>query len=170
MNSQRNSSSDNDNDAGAPMPDFRAPNIRLQTIAPALGVVDRSPDYLEYDTRGRGVVVTLFANSGVAYLMGIAGGGLYGFRQGLLSTPSHRFRVQLNSVLNHCGRYGSRAGNTVGVFAVLYSLYEGLADHVRVVALCCLTFSPLSAPGRHLLANHFLRLFFSSSFHPFSPT
>jgi hypothetical protein len=132
MSSQKSSDDDHVVGAGAPMPDFRAPNLRLQTIAPALGVVDRAPpDYLEYDTKGRGVVVTLFANSGVAYLMGIAGGGIYGFRQGLLATPSHRFRVQLNSVLNHCGRYGSRAGNTIGVFAVLYSLYEGLADHVR---------------------------------------
>jgi hypothetical protein len=33
--------------------------------------------------------------------------------------------------LNHSGRYGSRAGNTLGVFSVLYSLYEGLFDYVR---------------------------------------
>lgn len=80
----------NDEDAGTPLPDFRAANIQLQTVAPALGVTGgtRSPDYLEYDTKGRGVVVTLFANSGVAYLMGIAGGGAYGFRHGLASTPS----------------------------------------------------------------------------------
>jgi Tim17/Tim22/Tim23/Pmp24 family len=131
------SKSNDDHDAGAPLPDFRASSIQLQTIAPALGVTGgalqhQKPDYLEYDAGGRGIIVTMFANAGMAYLMGIGGGGLYGFRQGLAATPSNRFRVQLNSVLNHTGRYGSRAGNTLGVFAVLYSLYEGLADHVRL--------------------------------------
>lgn len=128
-----NSRSD-EQDAGAPLPDFRASNIQLQTIAPALGVTggQYKPDYLEYDGGGRGIMVTMFANAGMAYLMGIGGGGMYGFRQGLAATPSNRFRVKLNSVLNHCGRYGSRAGNTLGVFSVLYSLYEGLADHVSI--------------------------------------
>ena len=128
------SSSSSSADAGAPLPDFRAArDIQLHTIAPALGVTTTTtttPDYLEYDPKGRGIVSTMFANAGMAYLLGIATGGAYGFRQGLAATPSSRFRVQLNSILNHCGRYGSRAGNTVGVFAVLYSLYEGLADRV----------------------------------------
>jgi import inner membrane translocase subunit TIM23 len=101
-------------------------------VAPALGVtgVYNKPDYLEYDAGGRGIMVTMFANAGMSYLMGITAGGMYGFRQGLAATPSNRFRVQLNSILNHCGRYGSKAGNTLGVYAVMYSLYEGLADHV----------------------------------------
>jgi Tim17/Tim22/Tim23/Pmp24 family len=132
MNSRSNSI-DSD-DAGAPMPDFRTTNIQLQTIAPALGVPSlqqHRPDYLEYDTGGRGIVVTLFANTGLAYVVGTAAGGIYGFRHGLAATPSNRFKVQLNSVLNHSGRYGSRAGNTLGVFSVLYSLYEGLFDYVR---------------------------------------
>jgi Tim17/Tim22/Tim23/Pmp24 family len=131
MNSRSSSDSD---DVGAPLPDFRASNIQLQTIAPALGVPSipqHRPDYLEYDTGGRGVIVTMFANTGLAYLIGTGAGGIYGFRHGLAATPSTRFRVQLNSVLNHSGRYGSRAGNTLGVFSVLYSLYEGLFDYVR---------------------------------------
>lgn len=128
-----NNSDNDDSSVGSPLPNFNAAGIQLQTIAPALGVSNNNaaPDYLDYDKGGRGVMVTLFANSGVAYLMGITGGGLYGLREGLASTPSNRFRVQLNSVLNHCGRHGSRVGNTMGVFAVLYSLYEGLADYVR---------------------------------------
>jgi Tim17/Tim22/Tim23/Pmp24 family len=139
------SSSDNENssndDLGAPLPNFgSARSIQLQTIAPALGVPQAqlglpgqhaaTPDYLDYDPKGRGIV-TMFANAGCAYLLGITGGGMYGFKSGLQATPSTRFRVQLNSVLNHCGRYGSRAGNTMGVFAVLYSFYEGMADQVR---------------------------------------
>jgi hypothetical protein len=126
------STSGDDSDAGAPLPDFRTTGLQLQTIAPALGVPTQQaqPDYLDYDPKGRGIVVTMFANSGMAYLLGIGGGGVYGFRQGLASTPSNRFRVQLNSILNHSGRYGSRAGNTLGVFAVFYSIFEGLADQV----------------------------------------
>ena len=58
--------------------------------------------------------------------------GLYGLQRGIVSTPSSKFKVKLNSVLNHSGRYGSRVGNTLGVFAVLYSLYEGLGDTVSV--------------------------------------
>jgi import inner membrane translocase subunit TIM23 len=126
--------SDDHSDAGAPLPDFRAAGIQLQTVAPAMGVltpsINNTPDYLDYDTKGRGIVVTMFSNAGVSYLLGVSTGGLYGFYQGVKSTPSTRFRVQLNSILNHCGRYGSRAGNTIGVFSVLYSLYEGLADQV----------------------------------------
>jgi hypothetical protein len=125
-------SKDFEGDAGAPLPDMTARNISMDTIAPALGVKSRQaqPDYLDYDQKGRGVVVSMFANAGVAYLMGICGGGAYGLQRGIASTPSSKFKVQLNSVLNHCGRYGSKAGNTFGVFAVLYSLYEGLGDQV----------------------------------------
>jgi hypothetical protein len=72
----------------------------------------------------------MFANAGVSYLLGIAGGGMYGFQKGISSTPSSKFKVQVNSVLNHCGRYGSKAGNSMGVFAVMYSLYEGVFDQV----------------------------------------
>jgi hypothetical protein len=96
-------SKDFEGDAGAPLPDMTARNISMDTIAPALGVKSRQaqPDYLDY-----------------------------GLQRGIASTPSSKFKVQLNSVLNHCGRYGSKAGNTFGVFAVLYSLYEGLGDQV----------------------------------------
>mmetsp|Transcript_19181 Transcript_19181/g.54451 ORF Transcript_19181/g.54451 Transcript_19181/m.54451 type:complete len:193 (-) Transcript_19181:164-742(-) len=125
---------DFENDAGAPLPDLSARNISLDTIAPALGVQSskNQPDYLDYDQKGRGVVVTMFANAGLAYLLGTTAGGVYGFRQGLASTPSTKFRVRLNSVLNGMGKFGSRAGNTVGVFAVMYSLYEGLGDHFEL--------------------------------------
>ena len=130
-------STGDDNDVGAPLPDFRTTGLQLKTVAPAFGVATQQPDYLDYDPKGRGIIVTMFANSGVAYLMGIAGGGIYGLRSGLAATPSNRFRVQLNSVLNHSGRYGSRAGNTLGVFAIFYSFFEGIADQVRGATVQC---------------------------------
>jgi hypothetical protein len=68
-------------DAGAPLPDFSgARNISLTTVAPALGVGSQQgqqPDYLDFDQKGRGVVVTMFANAGLCYLVGIGGGGEY---------------------------------------------------------------------------------------------
>ncbi len=137
----------NDSSGGgsiAPLPDFNASNIRLSTVAPAFGIPSsslsagpgaarlssRQPDYLDYDQKGRGVVSTMFTNSGISYVLGVSLGGLYGLREGLMKTPSSRWKVKLNSVLNHCGRHGSGLGNMMGSTAILYSLYEGIADTV----------------------------------------
>jgi len=120
--------------AGSPLPDFSASNIQLSTVAPAFGIHDlpstgvSQPDYLDYDQTGRGLVSTMFTNSGVSYMLGVSLGGMYGLREGLAKTPSSRWKVKLNSVLNHCGRNGSAVGNMMGATAILYSLYEGLAD------------------------------------------
>lgn len=120
-------------DAGAPLPDFSARSISLDTVAPSLGIQSQraQPDYLDYDQKGRGLTVTLFANTGVNYLLGTTIGGLFGLQKGIRSTPSSKFKIQVNSILNNCGRYGSKIGNSFGVFAVLYSLYEGVGDKVR---------------------------------------
>jgi hypothetical protein len=125
-----NSNDNDDENVGTPIPSFNASSIQLRTIAPALGIHSGTPDYLDYDPHGRGIVVTMFANAGMSYMVGTFGGGAYGVWRGRQATPSQRWRVQLNSILNHSGRYGSRTGNAVGVIAVLYSLYEGLADNV----------------------------------------
>ena len=118
------------------MPNLSAPGIHLSTVAPALGVpTNRQPDYLDYDQKGRGIVVTMFANAGMSYCLGIGLGGAYGIREGMIRSPSSRARVKLNSVLNHSGRFGSRVGNALGVVSILYSLYEGAADHVSPVHL-----------------------------------
>merc|ERR1712238_226091 len=77
-------------------------------------------------------MVTMFANTGAAYLIGIGAGGAYGLREGLANTPSSRFKVRLNSVLNHCGRHGSRVSSVFGVVSLVYSLYEGLADNYEL--------------------------------------
>ena len=140
-------SSDMSNDNGdyqdrginVPLPSFDTSSIKLTTVAPALGAYNgndyyntNTPDYLDYDTKGRGLVTIMFANTGLSYLLGIGLGGLYGLNEGLKHTPSHRFRIKLNSVLNHCSRHGSRLGNTFGVLSVFYSLYEGAADALHL--------------------------------------
>ena len=117
-------------ETGAPLPNFNT-NIQLATIAPVYGIQSQQqPDYLDYDQKGRGIVSTMFTNSGISYLGGVIVGGVYGLQEGLRNTPSSRWKVKLNSVLNHCGRYGSQVGNMMGATAILYSLYEGLADSV----------------------------------------
>ena len=129
-------STDFEDDAGAhkPIPSFDASNIKLSTIG--IGNSNNydldTPDYLVLDgeTSGRGLMSTMFANAGLSYLIGTAGGGMYGLSEGLKNTPSHRFRVKLNSVLNHCSRHGSRVGNMLGVWSVMYSFYEHFADQV----------------------------------------
>lgn len=146
--------SNDESDAGAPLPDFSASRaIQLQTIAPALGIQAAKPDYLDYDPKGRGIFTTMCANAGVAYLIGTSAGGVYGFRQGLAATPSSRLRVQVNSILNHCGRYGSRAGNAMGIYAIFYSLFEGMADKVSALSInlqnsdvSCFPWSPFWFP------------------------
>mmetsp|Transcript_8785 Transcript_8785/g.13111 ORF Transcript_8785/g.13111 Transcript_8785/m.13111 type:complete len:176 (-) Transcript_8785:112-639(-) len=119
-----------DEGAKRPIPSFDTSSIKLSTLG--IGdTEDSMPDYLEYDTSGRGLMQTMFANAGLSYLLGTLGGGIYGFNEGLKHTPSHRFRVKLNSVLNHCSRHGSRFGNMLGVWSVMYSFYENFADQVR---------------------------------------
>jgi len=131
---------DDDDSSNVPLPDFNASNIQLSTVAPAFGIPSsslptastRQPDYLDYDQNGRGLVSTMFTNSGVSYMIGVTFGGLYGLREGLAKTPSSRWKVKLNSVLNHCGRHGSAVGNMLGATSILYSLYEGLADNLEI--------------------------------------
>lgn len=122
-----------DEGASRPVPSFDASQIKLTTIAPALGVADdNTPDYLEYNAQGRGFMTTMFANAGVSYGLGTIGGGLYGLNEGLQNTPSHRFRVKLNSVLNHCSRHGSRVGNMAGCLSIFYSFYEWTSDQLEI--------------------------------------
>jgi hypothetical protein len=160
---------DDHNDGGGggvtPLPDFNASNIRLSTVAPAFGIPSsslsagpgsahlpsgRQPDYLDYDQEGRGIVSTMFTNSGISYLLGVSLGGLYGLREGLYRTPSSRWKVKLNSVLNHCGRHGSGLGNMMGSTAILYSLYEGVADTVSIMCRSADAFLPYLSPRIYL--------------------
>ena len=122
--------SDSHIETGAPLPNFTS-NIQLSTIAPAYGIQSQQqPDYIDYDQKGRGITSIMFTNAGISYLGGVIAGGVYGLQEGLRNTPSSRFKVKLNSVLNHTGKYGSQVGNMMGATAILYSLYEGLADAV----------------------------------------
>jgi hypothetical protein len=78
-------SSYDDKDNVSPLPDFNASRIQLSTVAPAFGIsssslrspstTHRQPDYLDYDQKGRGIVSTMFTNSGISYMLGVTIGG-----------------------------------------------------------------------------------------------
>jgi import inner membrane translocase subunit TIM23 len=85
---------------------------------------DDEPDYLEYDFRGRPYHEKLFFNSGVAYTVGSIGGMVFGGLRGLSQAPSSKMRVKMNGLFNGAGKYGSRAGNAMGVLALFYTSTE----------------------------------------------
>lgn len=89
----------------------------------------RQEEYLSYQKRGwfeRATYAT-----GVCYMAGIGLGGARGFFSGLANSPSPRFRVRVNSVLNGAGR-GARLGNSLGVVALFFTCFETAFDYAEV--------------------------------------
>lgn len=75
--------------------------------------------FLSYERRGLWGQAAY--NVGYSYFSGIAVGGSIGFVRGLRTSPNAHPRVLLNSVLNGSGKFGARAGNALGVLAMLYT-------------------------------------------------
>ena len=75
---------------------------------------DSSVDYLDYDIKGRPTHERMFGYSGSMFLTGLVAGGVYGAQNGLRSSPSKKFWIKLNSLMNGAGRYGSKCGNNMG--------------------------------------------------------
>merc|ERR1712046_193327 len=63
-------------------------------------------------------------NTGIVYLGASAMGATYGLHRGFKESPSMSRRILLNSVLNGASRHGGRAGNAVGVLALMYSSFN----------------------------------------------
>lgn len=155
MSSSNSDTEFQDEGASKPIPSFNTSGISLSTIAGPAATNSSGPDYdydyLDYDQK-RSLTPVMFGNAGVAYLLGITTGGLYGLSDGLKNTPSHRFRVRLNSVLNQCSRHGSRTGNMLGSLSVLYSLYEYAADSFEIDRYTSAITSSSVPPGPPLAA------------------
>uniref|UniRef100_A0A7S2QVE9 Mitochondrial import inner membrane translocase subunit TIM23 n=1 Tax=Triparma pacifica TaxID=91992 RepID=A0A7S2QVE9_9STRA len=103
--------------------------IDLRRVA---GGITSEPEYLDYDIKGRGWWDRTVSSTGWGYLIGTGVGGIYGVKTGMSSVPNSRFKVKVNALLNHSGRYGSRVGNAVGCVALLYSLFEGASEKLDV--------------------------------------
>lgn len=125
-------------DPSKPNPNVQLPaygnlnGISVGQVSPIFGVSNgNGPDYLDYDTKGRGLTERMFYNSGMIYIGGLGLGGMFGALEGLKNAPKKRFKIRLNSVLNACGKRGSRVANALGVLAIMYTGVEGLADYLE---------------------------------------
>jgi len=107
--------------------------LKPAVVGPMFGVPSaQGPEYLEYNIMGRTWAERMLYNTGTLYLLGIVAGGSFGFVEGFRTAPSTKFNIRLNSILNKCGKRGSRLGNALGSVAFLYSLVEGAGELARV--------------------------------------
>lgn len=90
------------------------------------------PDCLAYNMKGRSLSEKVEYNAGSSYLLGIDAGGAYGFVEGLRNAPSSKFKIYFNSVLNACGKRGSKLGNALGELALIYYFSEGFSDWIEL--------------------------------------
>lgn len=93
-----------------------------------LAIPPKGPDYLNYDIAGRGWTERTSLNVGTTYLIGMGVGGTYGFLEGLRTSPSRKFNIRLNTVLNKMGKRGSAVGNAVGCLALIFSVSNVFCD------------------------------------------
>jgi len=121
----------------APNPYAAMGSIDPATLSPMFGGTmhgGRSgaiqPEYLYYEPKSW--IERMFYNSGSAYLIGIGTGGTYGVINGLQSSPSPKFKIRVNTILNKSGRFGSRFGNALGAVAMMYSCFEAVFDRYEV--------------------------------------
>ncbi|KAK9369375.1 Tim17/Tim22/Tim23/Pmp24 family-domain-containing protein [Lipomyces kononenkoae] len=80
----------------------------------------------------RGWSDDLCYGSGTMYMGGLALGGAYGLAEGLRQSPaSTPAKLRLNSVLNAVTRRGPYLGNSAGILAISYNIFNGLFDVYR---------------------------------------
>ncbi|KAK9236039.1 Tim17/Tim22/Tim23/Pmp24 family-domain-containing protein [Lipomyces kononenkoae] len=80
----------------------------------------------------RGWSDDLCYGSGTMYMGGLALGGAYGLAEGLRHSPaSAPAKLKLNSVLNAVTRRGPYLGNSAGILAISYNVFNGLLDVYR---------------------------------------
>ncbi|PWN90253.1 putative MAS6-mitochondrial inner membrane import translocase subunit [Acaromyces ingoldii] len=102
-----------------------------------LDIVDAQPSTLEGGRTAlpsRGWSDDLCYGTGTTYLSGLGVGGLLGAREGLfrpLGVQSPTFRLRLNAVLNQITRRGSFMGNSAGVLALIYNIFDASIDGMR---------------------------------------
>jgi import inner membrane translocase subunit TIM23 len=122
---------------------YQFPNQFNQQREPA----KKKPNYVHIDgVSGRDVFSRMAYDTGLAWGLGIVGGGSLGVIQGVRAAPSSNSRVMLNSVLNASGKGGSRAGNALGVLTILYVSAEWVTEKVERETIGSLPFSDTLVP------------------------
>ncbi|KAK7206673.1 Tim17/Tim22/Tim23/Pmp24 family-domain-containing protein [Myxozyma melibiosi] len=80
----------------------------------------------------RGWSDDLCYGSGTMYMGGLAVGGAYGFAEGMRTTPANApAKIRINAVLNAITRRGPYLGNTAGILAISYNIFNGIFDMSR---------------------------------------
>lgn len=118
--------------------------IDSQRLHPLAGL-DKGIEYLDLDEEklndvegSRGLIPSrswtddLCYGTGAVYLLGLGIGGAYGFQEGLKNMPKNAPpKLQLNTVLNHITKRGPFLGNSAGVLALTYNLFDSAFDTLR---------------------------------------
>ncbi|CEG41582.1 mitochondrial protein translocase family [Plasmopara halstedii] len=116
------------------LPTIPSGSIDIGAIAPVFGVstYDDDADYLDYDKAGRPFMEQMSGSCGTAYFSGIIGGGAYGAVRGFTRSPSTKFKIRMNSIMNGAATRGSKAGNALGCLAMIYKAFEYVADSAEI--------------------------------------
>ncbi|KAF8004337.1 import inner membrane translocase subunit TIM23 [Metschnikowia aff. pulcherrima] len=70
--------------------------------------------------------------TGSLYLLGLGVGGAYGMQEGLSNLPANSTaKLKLNTVLNHITKRGPFMGNSCGVLALIYNIFDSTIDNLR---------------------------------------
>jgi hypothetical protein len=103
------------------LPTIPSGSIDIGSIAPVFGVAsyDDDADYLDYDKAGRPFMEQMSGSCGTAYFSGIIGGGAYGALKGFARSPSTKFKIRMNALMNGAATRGSKAGNALGCLGKL---------------------------------------------------
>ena len=104
-------------------------------LHPLAGLDRDSLDYLVLDdyaaapSQGkvfgtRGFFDDMCYGAGVCYLSGLGFGGIWGLRDGMARSGGQPPRLRLNAVLNAVTRRGPFLGNSAGVVAIIYNIFN----------------------------------------------
>mmetsp|Transcript_4496 Transcript_4496/g.8511 ORF Transcript_4496/g.8511 Transcript_4496/m.8511 type:complete len:211 (-) Transcript_4496:39-671(-) len=105
-------------------------SVSPRAVAPVFGGGGSNVEYLDYTEKS--AAERMFYKAGTAYLGGIFVGGAYGVVNGFRTSPSPKFKIRINTILNKSGRYGSKFGNALGAVALMYSCFEAGAEALHL--------------------------------------
>ncbi|KAK9448944.1 Tim17/Tim22/Tim23/Pmp24 family-domain-containing protein [Limtongia smithiae] len=128
----------------ADVPAFLKQDFDVSQLHPLAGlgndleVLDLEDDALSSMPGSKGLLPSrgwsddLCYGAGTVYMGGLALGGLYGFAEGMRTTPANApAKLRINAVLNAITRRGPYLGNSAGVLAVTYNMINGALDAIR---------------------------------------
>lgn len=79
----------------------------------------------------RGFTDDLCYGAGTTYVSGLAIGGAWGLQEGLRKSAGQPPKLRLNATLNAITRRGPFLGNSAGVVAIVYNMFNSLIGYYR---------------------------------------